>query len=477
MKKTNKQKKGLALIKKANNLIEARYKFDIWETRLFLSVLAQIHKDDADFKTYRIQYKDVIKTFDLTSRQSYDLLREGAQSLMKKPLFANYEINGQYREKQYHIIRSIDYLDGNMQQTEDAKKNGEYIDVTIDPDMKPLLLQLREQGGFTFYEMNNVVKLGVYPLRIYELLKQYQRFGKRTFEIEELKVMFELTNEYPLFANFYQRVIEPAVKEINEHTDLFITNIEKIKKGKKVTALAFQYHIKPKEKSAITPPDLFSQMTIVEEEIETYETLETQTQTQAESDRLFRLFQEVVVGDFGVSPTVFITALGTHNEEQINQAIRVTLGAIKEGKAKNSAAFFVDALRKGFTNPQEEKSKKKTAQAAKIAHNEQILKKINDIEEIKNQAMNDKIRALTTVNPEITEEAIAILHQKETYQKIIARKEKEVGRTLCIDDFREDVVLRNGVKMEIMQRFEGEFEVITASYEKQIVALKQQIVG
>ena len=33
--------KAIVLIKKSNNLVESRYKFDIWETRFFLSILAQ----------------------------------------------------------------------------------------------------------------------------------------------------------------------------------------------------------------------------------------------------------------------------------------------------------------------------------------------------------------------------------------------------------------------------------------------------
>ena len=58
-------KSGIALIKKSNDLIEARYKFDVWETRFFLTVLSKIHKDDEEFETYRIYYKEIIKTFGL----------------------------------------------------------------------------------------------------------------------------------------------------------------------------------------------------------------------------------------------------------------------------------------------------------------------------------------------------------------------------------------------------------------------------
>jgi Initiator Replication protein len=57
------QRKSVSIIKKSNELIEARYKFDIWETRVFLSVLAQIQRTDEDFQEYKIIYKSIIRHF------------------------------------------------------------------------------------------------------------------------------------------------------------------------------------------------------------------------------------------------------------------------------------------------------------------------------------------------------------------------------------------------------------------------------
>ncbi|MEY4937983.1 MAG: hypothetical protein RIS64_4342, partial [Bacteroidota bacterium] len=248
-----KNKSGVTLIKKANNLIESRYKFDIWESRFFLSVLAQIHKDDKDFQVYRILYKDIIKMFGLSSKQSYGFLREGASSLMKKVLYITSLENGVEVETQYHLIRTIRYLkELNEKKEEVFLENQEYIDVTVDPDMKPLLLQLRDQGGFTFYELKNVIKLTAYGLRIYELLKQYQKIGWRKLSVEEIKRTFELETEYPLFGHFYSRVIAPSIREINKHTDLQVDEPKKIKEGKKVVALLFTF--RKKESSTLSEP-------------------------------------------------------------------------------------------------------------------------------------------------------------------------------------------------------------------------------
>ncbi len=474
--------KGLALIKKANNLIEARYKFDIWETRLFLSVLGQIHKDDEDFKTYRIQYKDVIKTFELTSNQSYDFLREGASSLMKKPLFANYEINGQYREKQYHIIRSIDYLDGKKEQ---AKiEDGEYIDVTIDPDMKPLLLQLREQGGFTFYELNNVVKLGVYPLRIYELLKQYQKFGVRKIEIDEMKMMFELTSEYPLFANFYQRIVEPAVKEINKYTDLQINNIEKIKKGKKVTALTFRFSIKEKEekKKPVEKPSRVAQANLFSFENENVDLTEVAEpiieimnvgSLQQSKDELFVLFQPIVVGKFGVSPSTFFAALDKHGKEAIEKAIRVTERMQKEGKVKNIPGFFVEALKNSYTDQSEQKEQRKKEQAEenqkKRLLRADLQEDLENLELTIRQAENTTIRQIMTDNEGARESAIEkakeLVLKNPFYKNAIAKKGYDL-ETLDLQTWREDDLLRELVKDGFKLSFPPKFEYLNEMKEE-----------
>ena len=49
MAKYTRKNQGIVVIKKSNQLIEARYKFDVWETRIFLSVLSNIKRDDEDF--------------------------------------------------------------------------------------------------------------------------------------------------------------------------------------------------------------------------------------------------------------------------------------------------------------------------------------------------------------------------------------------------------------------------------------------
>lgn len=50
----------------------------------------------------------------------------------------------------------------------------------------PYLLQLKER--FTRYELKNILYFkNKYSIRIYELLKQYEKIGKREINIKELR--------------------------------------------------------------------------------------------------------------------------------------------------------------------------------------------------------------------------------------------------------------------------------------------------
>jgi plasmid replication initiation protein len=450
MKKTKKSK-GIALIKKSNNLIESRYKFDLWEMRFFLSVLAKIEKDDQDFEVYRIRYKDVIKDFGIKTNRGYELLKDAAKSISDKNVVINYEENGIIRAEKYHIIRKINYLE-TVKGLQDISEH-EYIDVTIEPELRPFLLQLSK--NFTAYDLRNVAKLGAYSIRIYELLKQYESIGTRTIDIDEMKLMLDVVSEYSLFANFYQSVIQPSIKEINKYTDLKVLEPEKIKEGKKVTALVFKFVKKSNDETkkargeAVKPKTLFDYDDTSTSNIEEAEIIEVKENEQAEKDKLYLQFEDIVVKNFGVTPSVFIQLASSYNAEQIEQAIRVTRRARVNAQIKtNVSGYFVKALKEGYTDIKEEQGKKKEAEAYKQA---EAKKSEMEIRAEQEKLLNDKVRHIVEKNPTITEKAIEALKNDDFIQRIVEIKQNLFGRTLKIQDYREDKVLMNAVKLKIIE--------------------------
>jgi len=84
-------------------------------------------------------------------------------------------------------------------------------------------LELKEK--FTSYQLENVVRLNsVYSIRIYELLKQYERIRKRKLTLEELRYFLGIEKDkYIQYGHLKNKVLLVAQKEINEKTDIQFT--------------------------------------------------------------------------------------------------------------------------------------------------------------------------------------------------------------------------------------------------------------
>jgi plasmid replication initiation protein len=463
-KSKSSKNKGIALVKKSNQLIEARYSFSVWEMRFFLSVIAQIHRDDDDFRVYRVWFRDIVKMFGLNkNHNSYDLLREGANKLMDKSFYVRYEDNGSPREVRYHILRKIDY--SAIGKEEGRVESQEFIDISIEQEMKPFLLQL--QKSFTTYDLRNIVKLGVYPIRIYELLKQYETIGKRTLIYEELKTMLELEH-YSMFGTFYQRIVAPAVEEINKNTDLLVYEVEKIKEGKKVVALEFYFRRKTEEELANIsrtkmPAKLREGMTRPPFNKEAFEQindnpLDTSDLNGNGKDQLFALLYPKVVESLGVTPLVFADLVKIYSEEQFNQAIRVTNRAKIEGQIKtNASGFFIQALKNGYTDQKEELAKKKKKEEKQKSD---AQAKAIDIQEERELAIRNRIRELVSEKPYITDQAIEYLQTDKKAQILISELQALYGRPLEIEDYRQNKDLRTMVLDAIMELNKNAFSDI-----------------
>lgn len=111
--------------------------------------------------------------------------------------------------------------------------------IRLDEDMVPYLFDLQEK--FTAYGLYNILRMkSQYSIRLYELLKSYQWLKEKIFEVSELKklLMVDDVKSYDRFPDFRRKVLEIAIDEINEHTDIDVT-METITKGRKVVQVRF----------------------------------------------------------------------------------------------------------------------------------------------------------------------------------------------------------------------------------------------
>ena len=475
VRRGRKQGRGetIKLVVKSNELVEARYMFDVWETRFFLSLIAMIDKNDDDEKIYRLWFKDIKTNFKLKSNQSYSYLREAAQSMASKSVYIGW-MNDEFRRGRMHrIIRFVDFLEKGQEGKKGASQQ-EYVDVSIDKDIKPYLLDIKKNYDpkttrYTSYDLRNVIKLKSYGMRIYELLKQFEYAGSRTIAVQDLKDMFEITNEYPRFSNFYQKVIKVSVDSINKYTDLRIPSVEKIKQGRRVAALRFIIESKSDKEVSVL---------MGERDLELFDYVDDAAAEPVEkytsSDILFNEFEEVVVRSFGVTPSTFIKMLnsGKYTKEAIEQAISVTRRAKYQQQIKsNVAGFFIKALKEGFTDVKEEAKKKQTREK----QSESISKELRSLKEQLTTEINNRIREITEKDESITIQVIKSIREDALTGGIVIKKEEELGRNLEIEDFRKDGQLRVMVITGIVAQQKAHFEDIYTRLNPKIKELSKKL--
>jgi Initiator Replication protein len=441
-KKVLKKKKKIndtVIIRKANELVEARYRFDIWEMRLFLKMLTMIRADDKDFYEYKIYINDLIKDFRLEkNKDTYNRVKDGARKLMTKIIKVLVKDEGNTVELETPIIGAV------KKTIEEGE--GSYIKLAFYPDLKQFLLELKNR--YLVYDFKNVSNLpSPYYVRIYELLKQYEKIGERKFNVNELKEILGIQSEYKLYGHFKSKIIDKAQAKLAEHTDINFTYKE-IKRGRAVEELIFYIkHNKP----TVTEPDLFTD----------YDDL-----TEGVEDNLFDPIFDTYFGRlnewWGISRDIFSKKVSVKTSEDIENAIEFTKERIRIGKAENPAGVFLDALSKGLKTLNQVKTEQKIEKERLDREKQVLLNPLLATYETLSfefsSAVNNAIREITAENMQVTEGAIERI--KTAYTQ--AGNRKIMSKT--IDDFRRDPFLRELVKSEIMKAFPDRFTAINEQF-------------
>ena len=139
------------------------------------------------------------------------------------------------------------------------------LEITFAPDVVPLITRLEKH--FTSYQIQQVTQLtGKYAIRLYELLIAWREVGKvPQIELSEFRVKLGVEDdEYKAMNHFKSRVLEPSIKQINQHTDI-IVSYEQHKRGRTITGFSFKFKQKSQPKIDVKrdphTPDFFIKMT------------------------------------------------------------------------------------------------------------------------------------------------------------------------------------------------------------------------
>ena len=248
-----------SLIVKDNALINASYNLELTEQRLIMLAIINAresgHGITADSKL-EIHASDYAKLFNVSADASYKALREAVNNLFNRQFSytAEYKRTGKIGIVRSRWVSRIFYVDDLA-----------LLEITFAPDVVPLITRLEEH--FTKYEAKQVAHLtSKYATRLYELLIAWREVGKvPQLELNEFRNRLGLVdNEYTAMSDFKKRVLEPSIKQINEHTDITVT-YEQHKKGRIISGFSFKFKQKkqPQIEAKRDPntPDFFVKMT------------------------------------------------------------------------------------------------------------------------------------------------------------------------------------------------------------------------
>lgn len=216
------------MVVKANELIQkSRFNLTLQQQKIVLYLIAQINPFDEDFKLYKFRIVDFCRVcgIDQSNGKNYRDLKQAIKDIADKSLWV--EINGVET-----LLRWIEkpYI---------CKEDGT-IRIRLDKDMKPFLLQLKQ--NFTQYELLWTLRFkSKYATRLYELIKSihYNELTDytREYTLDEIRKLLGAEN-YKTYQSLKSRVLVPAVEEINKYSDKNIT-YRPLKQGRSVAKISF----------------------------------------------------------------------------------------------------------------------------------------------------------------------------------------------------------------------------------------------
>lgn len=217
------------LIVKSNQVIRASYRISPNEQAIILNALTYIEPNEevSDQVMYELRIEEIAELTGTRLDNAYRDFKEACFTLYRRELMIS---NGSKIFTRW--VQSINYVDGQG-----------IIRIQFSNQILPYLSNLKE--NFTTYRLRNIAKFkSTYGVRFYELCMQWDNSKKQLdIGLDELRDMFQLSKSYSDLSNIKSKVVEPALRDINKHSDINFS-YENIKTGRKVTGFKFKWRKK-----------------------------------------------------------------------------------------------------------------------------------------------------------------------------------------------------------------------------------------
>ena len=230
--------KKTELVVKSNRLIEASYRLGLNEQRIILYAICRCREEQKGLfpdLPITITADSFLKQFPSVEKGSvYGQLKEAMNALYSRSVTIHDTdpATKKARVRETRWLSEKAYIDG-----------AGHIQIVFTPEVIKYITRL--EAEFTSYQLEKVGRMtSAHAIRIYELLAQHREVGNRMLNLKWLRETLQIApDEYKLTADFVRKVIEVAVKQINDHSDLTV-GYKPVKTGRAITDFAFKIKVK-----------------------------------------------------------------------------------------------------------------------------------------------------------------------------------------------------------------------------------------
>ena len=248
------------LIVKDNALINASYNLDLVEQRLILLAIIEARESGKGINAndpLTVHAESYINQFGVHRNTAYQALKDACDSLFARQFsYQSLSEKGNVINHKSRWVSEVAYID-----------NEAVVRLIFSPAIVPLITRLEEQ--FTKYEIQQISNLtSAYAVRLYEILIAWRSTGKTPIiNMHDFRQKIGVLDpEYKRMYDFKKYVLEIALKQVNEYTDI-TAKVEQHKTGRSITGFSFDFKQKKsaakslENKRDLDTIDLFSKMT------------------------------------------------------------------------------------------------------------------------------------------------------------------------------------------------------------------------
>ena len=223
------------IVVKDNALVQASYTLDTVEQRLILLAIAEARETGhgiTENSLLEVHASSYINTFNVEKHTAYTVLRDASKSLFDRYV-TYHDINPKTGKDRSFHCRWVDKIGYEPQSG--------IVFLRFTQDIVPLITRLEE--NFTKYELEQVSRLtSSYAIRLYELLIQWRSAGKTPiFDLSIFRQQLGVeAHQYKTMSNFKTYVLDFALKQVNELTDI-TAKYEQHKKGRSISGFSFSF--------------------------------------------------------------------------------------------------------------------------------------------------------------------------------------------------------------------------------------------